>query len=203
MEDYAGLADAFISLYEVTLDEAWLTKSKQLTDYCFEHFYDTKSHLFFFTSDQDAKLITRKIEIDDNVIPSSNSIMANNLFKLGHYYANTTYKEQASTMLNNVKASAMRYGPGASNWLNLYLNYLGEYYEIAIVGNDALNKVEELNGYYLPNKLIAGSTKKSGLPLLQNRFKKPETNIFICVEGACKLPVKEVSKALNQIEVRH
>jgi uncharacterized protein YyaL (SSP411 family) len=203
LEDYAGVADAFICLYEVTLDEAWLSKSKQLTDHCFDHFYDTKSHLFFFTSDKDAKLITRKIEIDDNVISSSNSIMANNLFKLGHYYENKKYNEHACSMLNNMKASSIRYGAGASNWLNLYLNYLDEYYEIAISGSDALYKVKELNAHYLPNKLVAGSTKKSDLPLLQNRFNKDETNLYLCVEGSCKRPVKKVEDLLKQVKTKH
>jgi hypothetical protein len=50
LEDYATLIDAFISLYEVTLDENWLNTAKQLADYSFDHFYDSKSNLFFFTS---------------------------------------------------------------------------------------------------------------------------------------------------------
>jgi uncharacterized protein YyaL (SSP411 family) len=106
-------------------------------------------------------------------------------------------------MLNNMKASSIRYGAGASNWLNLYLNYLDEYYEIAISGSDALYKVKELNAHYLPNKLVAGSTKKSDLPLLQNRFNKDETNLYLCVEGSCKLPVKKVEDLLKQVKTKH
>ncbi len=199
LEDYATVADAFISLYEVTLDENWLQTSKQLTDYCFDHFYDDNSKMFFFTSNKEQGLIARKVESDDNVIPSSNSIMANNLFKLGHYYANKHYTDNAKTMLNNVKETAIGYGSGASNWLNLYSNYLGDFYEVAIVGSEAQERLKELNEQYIPNKLIVGSIKESSLPLLQYKYNEKETTIYVCVDGACKLPVKETEKALGQM----
>ncbi|MEL4457236.1 thioredoxin domain-containing protein [Lutimonas vermicola] len=201
LEDYATVADAFISLYEVTLDENWLQTSKQLTDYCFDHFYDDSSKMFFFTSNKEKGLIARKLESDDNVIPSSNSIMANNLFKLGHYYGNRHYAENAKTMLNNVKEAAVTYGSGASNWLNLYSNYLGDFYEVAIVGSEAPQRLKELNEQYFPNKLIVGSVKESSLPLLQYKYNENETTIFVCVDGACKLPVKETEKALGQMNI--
>lgn len=201
LEDYATVVDAFISLYEATLDENWLQTAKQLTDYSFDHFYDDQSKMFFFTSDKETNLITRKIEVDDNVIPSSNSIMANNLFKLGHYYENKNYSNNAKIMLNNVKNKTIEYGGGASNWLNLYTNYIGDFYEIAIVGENANDKLKEFNQNYIPNKLIVGSTKESKLPLLQFKYTKNETTIFVCVDGACQLPVNETKKALKQIKI--
>ena len=199
LEDYATLIDAFISLYEVTLDESWLKSAKQLTDYSYDHFYDDQSKMFFFTSDKEQDLIARKVETDDNVIPSSNSIMANNLFKLGHYFGNKHYTDNAAIMLNNIKEMAISYGSGASNWLNLYSNYLGDYYEVAIVGQDAMSKLKEINQQYIPNKLIVGSTNESDLPLLSYKYNENETTIYICIDGACKLPVTETTEALKQI----
>ncbi len=199
LEDYATVIDAYISLYEVTLDENWLLNAKQFTDYTFDHFYDDQSKMFFFTSNKERGLISRKVETDDNVIPSSNSIMANNLFKLGHYYGNKHYAENAQAMLNNVKETALSYGSGASNWLNLYSNYLGDFYEVAIVGSEAVEKLKEINEVYLPNKLIVGSLKESNLPLLEYKYNENETTIYVCIDGACKLPVKESKKALGQM----
>lgn len=200
LEDYATVIDAYITLYEATLDENWLQTAKQLTDYSFDHFYDEESKMFFFTSDKETNLITRKMEIDDNVIPSSNSIMANNLFKLGHYFENKNYSENAIVMLNNVKDNAIKYGAGASNWLNLYVNYVGHYYEVAIVGENAKEKLKEMHQTYLPNKLIVGSTKESPIPLLAYKYSKNQTTIFVCVNGACQMPVSETKDALKQIK---
>ena len=200
LEDYATTIDAFINLYQVTLDEQWLQNAKQLTDYCFDHFYDDKSQLFFFTSNTDAHLIARKIDTDDNVIPSSNSIMATNLFLLGHYYSNKKYSENATQMLHNVKEKVFQYGGNSSNWLSLYLNYIGDFYEVAISGKDAELKLKELNQHYIPNKLIVGSTKDSNLPLLEYKYSDNQTTIYVCIDGACQLPVTETKKAVQQIK---
>ncbi len=202
LEDYATTIDAFITLYQVTLDEQWLQTAKQLTDYCFDHFYDSKSTMFFFTSDQDAALIARKIDTDDNVISSSNSIMANNLFLLGHYFYNEKYTENALQMLQNVKDRVQRYPGGASNWMNLYLNYFGVFYEVAISGKEAHTKLKELNQEFIPNKLIVGDTTDNDLPLLENKFSENQTTIYVCIDGACKLPVTETEKALQQLKTK-
>lgn len=200
LEDYATTIDAFLQLYQVTLDEQWLRTARQLTDYCYDHFYDDKSAMFFFTSDQDEALIARKIDTDDNVISSSNSIMANNLFLLGHYFYNKRYSDNAQQMLQNVLERAIKYPGGSSNWLNLYMNYLGEFYEIAVSGKDAHAKLKELNSQFIPNKLIVGSTKDSNLPLLENKYSENRTTIYVCIDGACKLPVSETKKALEQLK---
>lgn len=200
LEDYATTIDAFLQLYQVTFDEQWLQNAKQLADYCYDHFHDSTSQLFYFTSNTDDSLIARKIDTDDNVIPASNSIMATNLFLLGHYYGNKKYSDNASQMLHNVKDKALRYGGNASNWLSLYLNYIGDFYEVAISGKDAKARLEELNKHYIPNKLIVGSSKHSNLPLLEYKFSENQTTIYVCINGACQMPVTETKKALNQLK---
>ena len=93
LEDYAFCIAAFIRLYEGTFDEHWLT-----SDYTLAHFKDKNSNMFFFTSN--LTLVARKMEVNDNVIPSSCSEMANNLFLLGHYLNKTLQIMLA--MLNNI-----------------------------------------------------------------------------------------------------
>ena len=202
LEDYATVIDAYIALYEATFNEIWLQTAKQLTDYTFDHFYDVDRVMFYFTSNEDPNLITRKMEVEDNVIPASNSIMAKNLFKLSHYFSNSYYLKVSKQMLTNMKDRALKYGSGHSNWLQLMTDFSGDFYEIAISGKDAKNKLIEINKNYIPNKLIAGSSKKSNLPLMQGRYNETETLIYICVDGACQLPVNETEKALNQLKIK-
>ncbi len=201
LEDYATVIDAYISLYEATLNELWLNTAKQLTDYTFDHFFDAEKQMFYFTSDEDTDLITRKMEIEDNVISSSNSIMATNLFKLSHYYSNNYYLKVSKQMLSNIKDRAQEYGSGYANWLQLMCDFTGAYYEIAISGENTFEKLTEINQYYIPNKLIAGSTSESTIPLMEGRFNKDETYIYICVDGACKLPEKDTKKAIDQLKI--
>ncbi|WP_338357224.1 thioredoxin domain-containing protein [Yeosuana marina] len=197
LEDYATTIEAFLALYENTLNETWLISARNLTNYTFDHFFDEKSNMFFFTSNEDDSLVSRNIEYRDNVIPASNSMMAKNLFKLSHYFDNEHFKRTALTMLNNVKPEMKEYPSGYSNWSDLMLNYTSPYYEVAVVGKDASSKISELNKFYIPNKLIAGSTSENNLPLLENRFIPNETFIYVCVNNTCKLPVSNVEDAIK------
>lgn len=200
LEDYATVIDAYLSLYENTLDEKWLTASRNLANYAFDHFFNDTSKMFYFTSDEDTKLVARSTEYRDNVIASSNSIMAKNLLRLSHYFDNEAYAETAKTMLHNVVPEIAEYPSTFSNWLDLMLNYTNNYYEVAIVGTDVTKKIKALNSYYLPNKLIIGSDSENNLPLLQNRYVEGKTLIYVCVNKACKLPVEEVEKAVTFIK---
>lgn len=199
-EDYAFVIDAFISLYQITLDEKWLNKAKNLTDYTMTHFWDKKSNFFYFTSNSVKNLIARKMEITDNVIPGSNSVMAQNLFLLGHYFSNEIYSKTALQMLNNVKKEALQSPVEYYNWLNLMLNYTNNYFEVAVSGKEALIKTNRLQGYYLPNILIAGSKTESKIPILKDRFIDGQTYIYVCVDKACKMPETEVETVVRKIK---
>lgn len=197
LEDYAFVIDAFLKLYEATFDEVWLKKAGRLMEYSIKHFQDRVSGMFFFTSDEDPALIARKMEVNDNVIPASNSVMANNLFLLGHHLSRKDYHEIASQMLNNVIGDVNNYPSGYSNWLNLLMHKVYPFYEVAIVGEEALKKSVELSEVYIPNKVICGSRIESKLPLLENRYSKGQTRIFVCENKVCQAPTVELQKAFE------
>lgn len=198
-EDYAHTISAFIELYQATFNEQWLNVAKELMDYTSAHFLNKESSMFYFTTDNATNLITRKMEVLDNVIPSSNSVLAESLFKLGQYYSNKTYTNMAKQMLSNVNSDLEKTPSGYTNWMSLYLNYANPFYEVAISGKKAHAKLKELDEYYLPNILVSGSDKISTLPILKNKFIEGETFLFVCVNGACKLPVQRADVALKQI----
>jgi uncharacterized protein YyaL (SSP411 family) len=200
LEDYSSVIDAFMALYEITFDEKWLTIAKNLTDTCFDYFYNQESKMFYFTSEKDTKLIARKMEIEDNVMPSSNSMMAKNLFKLSHFYNNAHYLKTSKQMLKNMVDIIPNYGSAYSNWLDLYTNFTQDYYEIAISGEKATEKSKEINQHYIPNKLLCGSTSESSLPLLKERFDESKTLIYVCVNNTCQLPNENTTNALTLIK---
>ena len=179
------------------MEQEWLDKAKLMADYTHANFYDELSSLYFFTSEQDAALVTRNIESLDNVIPASNSILAKTLFQLSHYFSDKSYLERAQKMLHNIQPSINDYPSGYSNWLDLMLSFTDNYYEVVITGASAEVRLKELQQHYHPNKLVAASNKASNASLLQNRFSDTDTHIFICVNNACKYPVKTVPEALK------
>ena len=200
-EDYGTVIQSFISLYEVTLDEKWLATSKSLIDVLFVNFFDEKNQMFYFTSKEDESLIARKYEVSDGVIASSNSIIANSLFKLGHYFSNTNYLKNSEQMLNNLKEDVQMNPANYSNWLNLMTNFTNPFYEVVVAGNNAMEVNRSLINNYNPNILIAGTTKENNtLPLLLYKYNEDETLIYVCVNGTCKLPQTNIKKAIESIE---
>ena len=81
--------------------------------------------------------------------------------------------------------------------MNLLINQLYPFYEVAIVGKSAQQKSVELNTIYIPNKILCGSIKESKLPLLENRYSKGQTRIFVCKNKVCQMPVEDAEKAFE------
>ncbi len=199
-EDYATVIQAFISLHEITLDEKWLILSKEIMEYTIVHFYDSTSGMFFYTSKEDPSLIARKTEVIDGVISSSNSIIGNSLFKLGHYFYDKKMTQISKQMLNNLKVEIIKNPLGYSNWLHLMMNFTQPFYEVAVVGENANTITKELYKNYFPNILISASNKDSELPLLEFKYIDGKTLIYVCVNGTCKLPLADVSEAVKNIK---
>ena len=103
-------------------------------------------------------------------------------------------------MLNNLKDDINKYPSNYSNWLNLMTNFTKPFYEVVVAGNNALNVNKSLINNYLPNILIAGTSKENNaLPLLAYKFNEEETFIYVCVNGTCKMPETDLAKAVKTI----
>jgi uncharacterized protein YyaL (SSP411 family) len=198
LEDYALVIDAFISLYEATLDEKWLFNSKQLTDYVFDYFYNENASFFTFTSSLDAPLIIKHFENEDNVIPASNSVMANNLFRLSIYFNHSYYEKVALKMLKIILPN-IDYPSAFSNWLSVFLNFSEQNKELAICGQEAFTYVSKINQSYHPNIIIAGTKIPSTLPFLQDRFSEETTLFYLCQNKTCKIPSDNFNEIIKQV----
>jgi uncharacterized protein YyaL (SSP411 family) len=197
LDDYAFFIEALLALYAVDFNESWLQEAKKLTDIVLRDFNDIESPMLFYTSDSSEALIARKHEIMDNVIPSSNSVMAQNLQTLGLLFDEAVYLGKASAMLAAVKPQIKTYGSGYSNWAIQLLNEVHGLNEIAITGNEVESVTRTLNSIYIPNKITIAGTN-STLPLLKDK-KSIETKIYICRNKSCQLPVNTVEEAIKLI----
>jgi uncharacterized protein len=200
LEDYAFLTQAYTSLYQVTFNEDWLSKATHWCNYVQEHFYDTYEGYFHFASNTAESLIARKKEIFDNVIPSSNSVMARNLFTLGVILDREDWKQQASDMVSKL-SELIASEPGyMCHWGVLLSEMINTPAEIVISGENANELRKELHTHYLPFSVTVGSNKKSELPLLEGREpKNNQTLIYVCQHKTCQLPVSSVADALKQL----
>lgn len=198
LDDYAFTIHCFIKLYEVTFDESWLLTAKSLSDYVIKNFSDEENVYFYYNSSLDPALIARKKEIDDQVIPASNSVMCDVLHKLGLYLYNTEYIERSQNMLLDVIANpANAYPVFHSNWMRIYIEFLKPLYEVAIVGPEYKTLQKELLSKYLPQSILLGGAQEGSLELLKEKLQEGQTYIYVCRNKVCKLPVKEVAKAIE------
>ena len=198
MEDYVAVIDAYTNLYQATFDENWLHLAETLTLYVYQNFWDEEDQLFFFTDKNAEELIVRKKEIFDNVIPSSNSMMARNLYTLGLILDREDFKNIAQLMLGKMKDLLLKNVDYLTNWGILASQMTTPTVEIAIVGKDYLKISKEIDSRYYPNKILSGTATESTLPLLENRsVKGDETLIYVCFDKVCQLPVKTVEEAFE------
>lgn len=200
LEDYAHTADAFITLYEATLEEKWLLYAKQLADYCLENFYDEKLQFFAYASKKEEQLIAPHYETEDNVIPASNSVIGNVLYKLSLLFHNPHYEKVALQMLYRIIPN-LDYPSAFSNWLNLWLELSAQNRELAVCGEDAAAAVKEINRHYLPHVIVAGSTLESGVPFLENRFVKDNLMFYVCQNNTCGLPKSSLEEVLKELRL--
>jgi uncharacterized protein len=200
LEDYSFLVQAYASLYQVTFDESWLQKAKQWTYYTIDHFYDNDEGYFYFSSTSAEKLIAQKKEIFDNVIPSANSVMARNLYRLGILLDKEEWKKMATDMTSRL-SELIESEPGySSNWGILYSEIKAEMAEVVVVGKNAGAIRKELHQHYLPFAQLLGTTSKSNLSLFEGReATSDKTMIYVCFNKACKLPVETSEDALKQL----
>ncbi|MNX99441.1 hypothetical protein D3C86_1318870 [compost metagenome] len=160
-------------------------------------FEDADGPMLFYTAGNGEVLIARKHEIMDNVIPASNSVMAQNLHKLGLLFDEDRYLLKAESMLAAVLPQIKTYGSAYSNWAIQLLNEVFGVNEVALTGADFKKVKAEISKHYIPNKITLGGTN-SALPLLKDK-QSIETKIYICRNKVCQLPVATVDEALKLI----
>ena len=199
LEDYAFMTKAALSLYKNTQEISYLNDAQEYTKTIQLKFKDGSSPFFTFT--EEPTLISKIISLDDSVIPSSNAIMAENLLTIGHLTGIDVYLEQSKLMLQ----SMFSYFEGGRSsdytyWAKLFTKYAYPYYEVIIVGPNALFMKAEFQKHYLPNVLFQSSNIGSKLPLLKDRFFKGETYIYVCQNKVCLRPVETIKEAIDQIK---
>ena len=202
LDDYAAVIDGLLALYQATFAENWLTEADQLTQYVLANFSDDRvddltgqDPLFFFTDKNSEELIARRKELFDNVIPSSNSMMVENLYTLSLLLERPDYADRTDQMLGRVQPLVQKNADYLTNWAAQFALRARPTAEIAIVGPDADQFRAELDADFYPNKVLCGTRDKSSLPLLQHRGTVDgKTTVYVCYNRACQLPVTSVEE---------
>ncbi len=197
LDDYALLIDAWIDLYQASLEEKWILLARELCEYVSANFFNEDNQLFYYTSILDEPLLVRKTEISDNVIPSSNSMMAMNLYRLSKYFLNKENYHTSFQMLKNMSGRIDEQGKFYANWQRLKLYFIHQNYELVIAGDDIEDVHKQVIQKYDPFVFIASA--KDDLPISENKSGS-ELLFHLCQNNTCHLPLKDLQEVYDRIE---
>lgn len=200
LDDYAYVIQAQLRLYQTTFDEYWIKQAEKFIDYALANFYDSSDGFFYYTSALAEKLITRKKEIFDNVIPSSNAVMAQNLFLVGTLLDKEEWKQVGSGMTSSLAHMIMSEPNYMSQWAIVHAEIQKGMKEVLLTGRGIQKLRAELQQDFLPFTLMQGSVGHSDLPLFEGKVAlQGRDTIYVCQDKTCGIPVHTVEDAKRQL----
>ncbi len=208
LDDYGSVIDAFIELYQATFDGKWVDHAFRYAGYVIENF-SSGDGLFFDTGSGHEELFMRPKNIQDNAVPSGNSMMARQLLRLWCYSGDSRFAEAAGAVLNKLMPVMFRYPMMSGEALNALCLSAGGITGAAVVGDSDSPATGEmlnvLNSVFRPGMVIAYSPDDAGsdnpVPLLRGRVKQGgRTAVYICRDQACSMPVTEPDEVRKLLE---
>ena len=191
LDDYAFFIEGLIHLQEITGNTDWLLKAKNLAELVIDKFSENETGFFFYTPADISDVIVRKKEVYDGAVPSGNSVMAYNLYKLSVFLDKREWRERAEKLLNNLGNAIIRYPVSFGCWANLVFEVLSGGDEIAIVGKGCDKLKREVLKQYIPFRLLMSSEGGADqFPMLSGKPATTPPSIYLCKEYSCQKPVQ-------------
>jgi uncharacterized protein len=199
LDDYANVAHGLYELHVATGELRWLEESRRLAMVAIELFRDDERGGFFLTPSDGEPLVVRTKDLDDNPIPSGNSMLAFVLQRLARIYGDDELERRAVSVLRLVRDLVPR-APAAFGWAFCALDlHFSPPREIAVIGSpdDAVAKAA-LAGYD-PNAVVAFGPSDD-VPLLQGKeLVDGKPAVYVCERFACQAPVTDPAAFLGSV----
>ncbi|MFX0033302.1 MAG: thioredoxin domain-containing protein [Promethearchaeota archaeon] len=214
LTDYAFFIWGLIELFEATFDIDYLQNAIVLNNFQINHFWDDEIGGFYFTSDFNEELLTRRKEIYDGAIPSGNSVSMLNLLRLS-YITGDSNLEQKADILSRVFTERLESSPIAYTQFMVAADFIvGPTYSIVIAGetksDDTLKMLKAIENEYLPNKVILLRKMEHENPDIDelSNFVQYFDNLegkattYVCINKMCKSPTHDVDKMLEYLNAK-
>ncbi|UGY93345.1 thioredoxin domain-containing protein [Streptomyces gobiensis] len=196
LDDYACVAEGFLTLYSVTGETPWLDLTGILLDAVLRHFTAADGTLYD-TADDAERLIRRPQDPTDGATPSGWTSAAGALLTYAAYTGSSRHREAAERALGVVKALSGR-APRFIGWgLAVAEAALDGPREVAVIGpagdpaTDRLHRTALLGA--APGAAVAvGEPGETGVPLLADRpLLDGRAAAYVCRGFTCDAPTAD------------
>jgi hypothetical protein len=192
LDDYANVAHGLLELHLATGEHRWLLEAHRLATLAVELFADEEHGGFFLAPADGERLATRPKDLDDNPMPSGNSMLAHVLLRVARIWGDDELERRAVGVLRLV-APALARVPGAFGWAACVLDlWLAPPVEVAVAGPVSSDVARAALAGFTPNAVVAVGAPADGIPLLRGR--EPvggRPAVYVCERFACRAPVTD------------
>jgi hypothetical protein len=207
LDDYAALARAAITLYEVTGKAAYLNQAETLVAEADRWYWDESGGGYFFTAADARDLITRTKTAHDNATPSGNGLMAQILTRLYYLTGEARYRDRAAATIGAFAGELSKNFFPLATLLNA-AEWLASALQVVIsgpsgdAGTAALRRAVA-TAASLPNLVLQLVEPNGALPTSHPAHGKGIVNgqaaAYICVGPTCSLPVTDPAGLAEQL----
>jgi uncharacterized protein YyaL (SSP411 family) len=207
LEDHAAVALGFLAVYELTFDERWVDRARDIADAMIEWFWDEEIGAFFDTARDAEQLITRPRDVTDNATPSGTSLAIELLLHLADLQQHSEYRRRAVFCLEALAEPMLRFPTAFGHLLGCADMELYGAIEVALVGemsHPAFKALERaVAERYVPSLVLAGGVprSRSAIKLLENRpLVDGKPTAYVCRGYTCDRPVTDPDTLSDQLE---
>ena len=200
LDDYANMAHAAISLYQISADLSCLQQAQDWVAMADQHYWDADGSGYFYTADNARSIILRTKTASETATPSGNGMMVRVLAHLHALTAVESYRQCAEATIAAFSTEAQSDFVGMASLLN-HSGLLGNLLQIVVVSNQGAEETEHIfrviNQTATPARLVLNLTPDTALPEAHPASAKTLINnqptVYVCSGNTCQMPITEVA----------
>jgi len=199
LDDHANVAHGLLELHVATGDVAWLLEARRIVDLAVDLFADGERGGFFLAPRDGEVLATRSKALEDDPMPSGNSMMASLLVRLGRIFGDDALAARGTETLR-VLAPAMQRFPRAFSWALCAVDlHLAPPRELAIVGDVRSEVARAALAGFSPRTVVAVGPSEE-VPLLAGKgLVDGLPAVYVCERFTCRAPVTRPEELAGRV----
>ena len=204
LDDHAAMANAALTLFELSGRTAYLDHARRWLDLLDRHFRDDGDAGYYTTADDTEALIVRPRHADDAAVPSGNALAVRALARLYHLTGEVGRHDRAVEIIAAFSADLERRAFPLATLINA-AELLADPTHLVLVGPrsapDSLALLAVVHGMSLPNLVVqtvdSGTTLPPSHPAATRSMVADRTTAYVCRGRTCSLPIT-TSEALRE-----